>query len=865
MPTTKEHKPKQARSKTMKNEYDFSYTQNRELSWLQFDQRVLEEATDKNVPLLERFKMASIFESNLDEFVMIRMGSLSELASLEFQPVDNKSNQTPAEQLEAVYEVLPSYIVRHDEVVAQLEAEMRDRGIVRVQWKDYTPEDRKVLEAFYHSEVLPVASPQIVDPRHPFPNLHNDTLYAVYNLANAVETGLLGIVEVPSSLSRFVQIKHDTHTLRYTLLEDVILAFADGLFGDFHTSERAVIRVTRNGDIDPDEGAFDLEDDYRQHIKKVLKQRLRLNPVRLEVQGKFSKPLVKFMRKSLELSDRQVFTVTSPLRMGDFAFSLEGKVSQGLAQELTYPRFSPQAPGCVDPARPMHEQIENHDLLLFYPYESMEPFLRLLRESANDPDVVQIKITLYRVAKKSKLCESLITAAENGIDVTVVMELRARFDEENNIEWAERMEDAGCTVLYGSSGFKVHSKICQITRKRAGEVIRITQLGTGNYNEKTAGLYADYSYMTADARIGEDANRFFRNMQIGNLNGDYSYLGVAPVGLKPLIMKGIDREIAKARCGEEAHVWFKMNSITDREVIDKISEASCAGVKVDLIVRGISCLLPGVPGKTENVTVRCIVGRWLEHARVYMFGRDKDVIYLSSADMMTRNTEHRVEIAYPLLDEKLRERVAADIDVQMRDNTKARVLTSKGEHARVPVEPGDALVCAQEFFAQRAIDEHEAAMDVRERAARAARKREVPTGEEEPPAVSATDAKPEAVVETEVKAPEAPACAAQAPAAASVQADAPVEAEKPAAAPEATSAPSTEAAAISQPKVEVKSPSQSQAKPVEVEAKPIEDGDRAKEVPGVEEQLALMVKQKGRRATGWALIKAGFKVLFGGK
>jgi polyphosphate kinase len=841
MSSIKEHKAKQPKRQVPRNDYDFSYTQNRELSWLQFDNRVLEEARDESVPLFERFKMASIFESNLDEFVMIRLGSLSELASLEFQPVDNKSNQTPSEQLEAVYEVLPGYIEQHDEVVSDLEAQMEQHGIMRVQWKDFTPEDRKALESFYQNEVLPVASPQIVNPRHPFPNLHNDTLYAVFNLANAQETGLLGIVELPSSLSRFIQIKHDVHTLRYTLLEDVILAFADKLFGDFHTSERAVIRVTRNGDIDPDEGAFDLEDDYRQHIKKVLKQRLRLNPVRLEVQGKFSKPLVKFMRKSLELSEQQVFYVNSPLRLGDYAFSLEGKVSAGLAQELTYPKFSPQAAGSVDPNVPMHEQVEDHDLLLFYPYESMEPFLRLLRESANDPDVVQIKITLYRVAKKSKLCESLIAAAENGVDVTVVMELRARFDEENNIEWAERLEDAGCTVLYGSSGFKVHSKICQITRKRNGEVIRITQLGTGNYNEKTAGLYADYSYMTADPRIGEDANKFFRNMQIGNLNGEYSYLGVAPVGLKPLIMKGIDREIAKARCGEEAHIWFKMNSITDREVIDKISEASCAGVKVDLIVRGISCLLPGVPGKTENVTVRCIVGRWLEHARVYMFGVDKDVIYLSSADMMTRNTEHRVEIAYPLLDPKLRERVAADIDVQMRDNTKARVLTATGRHAHIKVGAGEPLVGAQDFFAHRAIEEHEAAVDARAKAARNSRKRAVPTGEEE-----------NAEAKVEVKEVVAEVVASQvAPQAEAPAKPAETKADKPAAAPakEAAEAKAKDAA----PK----------AQPVEVDAKPIEHGGEDGSELDPEAKLQLMVKQKGRKATAWALIKAGFRVLFG--
>ena len=833
MSNAKEHaKQKQAHPAADKGRYDFSYTQNRELSWLQFDERVLEEAADESVPLLERFKMASIFESNLDEFVMIRLGSLSELASREFQPVDNKSNQTPGEQLASVYEVLPDYIARHDKVVGELEEQLQEHGIVRVRWHDYSPEDRKAMEQFFLSEVLPVASPQIVNPRHPFPNLRNDTLYAVFNLASAKEAGLLGLVEVPSSLPRFIEIRHDVHTLRYTLLEDVILAFADRLFGEFHTSERAVIRVTRNADIDPDEGSFDLEDDYRQHIKRVLKQRLRLNPVRLEVQGKFSKPLVKFMRKSLELGERQVFYVASPLRMGDFAFSFESKVSQSLVSELTYPKFVPQAPGSVDPSLPMHTQIEDHDLLLFYPYESMEPFLRLLRESANDPDVVQIKITLYRVAKKSKLCEALIAAAENGIDVTVVMELRARFDEENNIEWAERLEDAGCTVLYGSSGFKVHSKICQITYRRAGEVTRITQLGTGNYNEKTASLYADYSYMTADARIGEDANKFFRNMQIGNLNGQYSYLGVAPVGLKPLIMRGIDREIAKARAGEEAHIWFKMNSITDREVIDKISEASCAGVKVDLIVRGISCLLPGVPGKTENVTIRCIVGRWLEHARVYMFGTDKDVIYLSSADMMTRNTEHRVEIAYPLLDPKLRRRVAEDIDVQMRDNTKARILTPQGTHAHVPVCAGDELVCAQELFAQRAIDESEAAKAERAERAHRAQRRSIPNGE-----VETSKPKGEVEVAGEGEKP---------------QETGTIETVKEPQASNPEPAHAQEAAEAPQPSA-----------PVEVDAKPIDAAPADAAEPDTQAALELMVKQKGRRATGWALIKAGFRVLFG--
>lgn len=700
--------------------FDFSYTQNRELSWLQFDNRVLDEGRDPSVPLLERLKMASIFESNLDEFFMIRVGSLSELAALKKQPIDNKSNQTPSEQLSSIYKSLPPLIAKHGRTVAEIEAQLAQKGLVRVGWKEYTPADRSVVENYFDDAVLPIVSPQVIDPRHPFPNLRNGALYAVFNLASPEEAGLLGLIEVPPTLPRLLVLASGAHSLRYTLVEDVILACAPELFGEFHTSERAVIRVTRNADIDPDEGSFDVEDDYRDHVKKILKRRLRLNPVRLEVQGTFDRTLVKQMRKSLGLGDRQVFVVDTPLSMGDFAFSLEGQVSRTMAEDLCYPPFSPQPSSHVDADVPMHRQIRDHDIILFYPYESMEPFLRLIHESAHDPEVMQIKITLYRVAKKSRLCESLIAAAENGIDVTVLMELRARFDEENNIEWAERLEDAGCTVLYGAEGFKVHSKICQITRRSGGEVVRITQLGTGNYNEKTAGLYSDYSLMTADARIGEDANKFFRNMQIGNLQGSYSTLGVAPIGLKPLIMRGLNREIAKARAGERAYVFFKMNSLTDREVIDKISEASCAGVEVNMIIRGISCLLPGIPGKTENVHVRAIVGRMLEHARVYVFGVEHDTIYLSSADMMTRNTEHRVEIAYPLLDPVIRDMVQEDMHIQWADTVKARELTPEGTFKRIDAPADVAPVNAQEFFMRRAQDA--AAARERELAERADRK-----------------------------------------------------------------------------------------------------------------------------------------------
>ena len=849
--------------------FDFTYTQNRELSWLQFDNRVLEEARDPNVPLLERFSMASIFESNLDEFFMIRVGSLSELAALKKQPIDNKSNQTPSEQLASIYKALPPLIEKHGLTVRQIEDELSQRGLVRVGYADFTDADLTVAENYFDDVVLPIVSPQIIDPRHPFPNLRNSTLYAVYNLASADEAGLLGLIEVPPTLPRYLVLSGSgSHDCRYTLLEDVILACGTELFGEYHTSERAVIRVTRNADIDPDEGSFDVEDDYRDHVKKILKRRLRLNPVRLEVQGQFDKALVKQMRKSLGLSDKQVFPVSTPMNMGDFVFSLSSLVPRTLAEELCYRPFSPQPSHHVEPDVPMAQQIRDHDILLFYPYESMEPFLRLLHESAIDPEVMQIKITLYRVAKKSRLCESLIAAAENGIDVTVLMELRARFDEENNIEWAERLEDAGCTVLYGAEGFKVHSKICQITRRSGNEVVRITQLGTGNYNEKTAGLYSDYSLMTADPRIGEDAARFFRNMQIGNLQGEYHTLGVAPIGLKPLIMRGLNREIAKARAGERGYVFFKMNSLTDREVIDKISEASCAGVEVNMIIRGISCLLPGIPGKTENVHVHQIVGRMLEHARVYMFGAEHDTIYLSSADMMTRNTEHRVEIAYPLLDPIIRDQVQEDMSVQWADNVKARELCPDGTYRKIEVPQGAERVDAQVFFMRRALKA--AAADERAQAERAhaSKRRPIPGGPA--PAAVANEAPQPTRVD------EQPATAQEPIAQAAAQVE--PAAVEPEAAPSATAAPATTAKPEEQPAAPAAKSAADPAgqpqpaaggkkpEPQEVEATTIPDQAEGEEKksPTPQEAIELMIRSQGRTKTAWALIRTGFRLLFGG-
>lgn len=704
---------KQAAAKLRKPPRDFSYTQNRELSWLRFDNRVLDEAFDETVPLFERLKFVSIFESNLDEFLMVRVGGLSDLAELKKQPVDNKSNMTASEQVDAVMAEMPGLLTRWESIFKSIEGKLDTLGVHRARIDSLTPEERTFVTRYFQAYVSPVISPLVIDPRHPFPNLRNGALYLACGLDGATdEESLLGLIEIPASMNRVVEIPSPTGTYSYILLEDVILACLDSCFGSYKPLDRALIRVTRNADIDPDGEGVEEEEDYRQHMKRILKKRLRLQPVVLAVSGSLEKATLKTIRKALELSCRSVFTCDIPLDLG-YVFGIEGKIPEHLRNELLFTPFRPQPNPTIDMTRSIREQVLQHDKLLFYPYEAMNPFLDLVHEAAYDPECISLRITLYRVAKQSRLCESLIDAAENGKEVTVLMELRARFDEQNNIEWAERLEEAGCTVIYGSEGFKCHSKICQLTYREGMALTRLTLLGTGNFNEKTAKLYSDFMLMTAHPGIGEDANLFFRNLSLGNLRGDYRFLGVAPVGLKPLIMRGLDREIQRALVGEPARVFFKLNSLTDREVIDKIAEASCAGVRVDMIIRGISCLKPGVPGKTENVHVRSIVGRFLEHARVYAFGVDSDMIYLSSADMMTRNTEHRVEIAFPVLDPTCRALVHEYMGMQLRDNVKARSLTSDGTWVPVERAEGEKPFNSQEALLDRAYRNAEAAAQQR--------------------------------------------------------------------------------------------------------------------------------------------------------
>lgn len=682
---------------------DYSYTQNRELSWLMFDNRVMDEAFDPEVPLFERLKFCEIFDSNLEEWFMIRVGGLSDLATLKNQPKDNKSHKTPAGQLDAIFEALPPLVERHATGFAQVEAELRDKGLVRLGASELAEEDVAQLSRYFEAHLAPIISPMVVDPRHPFPNLRSGRLYVACALDGLPEPDALGIIEVPASEQRVVALGSGARAFRYVLLEDVLRLFLDRCFGDYAPSRSCVLRVTRNADIDPDDEGVEEEEDYRQHMKKVLKMRQRLQPVRLEVQGGLDEKLEKVVLDELGLETRRAFHVDRPLDLG-YVYGLEAKIPDWAHAECVFAPFEPQPSPMVDLSRPMRPQVEDHDVLLTYPYESMRPLLRLLREASADDSCIQIKITLYRVAKSSHLCESLIAAAEAGKDVTVLMELRARFDEANNIAWAERLEDAGCTVIYGSEGFKCHSKICQVTYHDQAGVRRITCLGTGNFNEKTARLYSDFMLMTADPGIADDGNTFFRNLSLGNLRGTYHHLGVAPASLKPLVMRGIDREIGRARADAPARIFLKMNSLTDRDVIDKISEACEAGVKVRLVVRGICCIKADVPGKTDGLVVRQIVGRFLEHARIYAFGEEADTIYLSSADMMTRNTERRVEIAYPVTDPACRRIVCRFMELQLADNVKARQLTSEGTWGRVERAEGDPEVNCQEVLLAEAYE-----------------------------------------------------------------------------------------------------------------------------------------------------------------
>lgn len=679
---------------------DISFTQNRELSWLKFNERVLAEANDSTVPLMERLKFLSIVSGNLDEFFMIRVGSLHDLSLMSKEHIDNKSGMTAQEQLNAIYEAVRPMYRNRDKAFWELEKQLRQYKVCNLAMKELEGRERKFIQEYFESYVLPILSPQIVDPHHPFPHLANKAL----NIGIMLITGnkkRFGIIPVPKSLPRVLLLPGEG--TRYVLMEELILKNAENIFNTYQIQEKTILSVTRNADINPNDEAFELEEDFRLRMKKVLQKRARLAPVRLEIQHRLNPAFLNYLCKRLNLGEEQVFQSTAPLDLS-YVHALESKLPSETKEILTYTPFVPQHPGDIDNKESMIKKVMDRDILLHYPYESIEPFLRLIKEAAFDPGVVSIKITLYRIDKKSRLAELLIDAADNGKEVTVLMELRARFDERNNIEWAERLEESGCKVIYGFEGFKVHSKICLITRSEKNKIQYITQFGTGNYNEKTAALYSDLSLITADMDLGQDAVLFFKNMSIANLYGHYSHLLVAPSEFKRFMLALMEGEIDKAHNGRPASLLFKLNSLTDRDILDKLYQASQAGVRVRLIVRGICCILPGIPGKTENITVTSIVGRFLEHARIYAFGVEGDMqIYISSADLMTRNTERRVEIACPILDKEIQKRILHILEIQLADNVKARRLLPDKSYEHVPQE-GSPPVNSQEYFMKEAIE-----------------------------------------------------------------------------------------------------------------------------------------------------------------
>ena len=674
-----------------------NYTQNRELSWLRFDQRVLEEARDKSVPLLERMKFVAIFTSNLDEFFMIRVGSLYDMVQTDEKHRDSRSGMTPQEQLDAIYEAVAPLYKERDKTYTEIKKELSPYGICGLDFKELEADEKKYVKKYFKEQILPVLSPQIVDSSHPFPHLLNKDIYVTASLNKKEQ--MLGIVPVPTYVSDILMLPG--HDIRYIRMEKVIMEYLHLVFDQYEVSDPNYICVTRNADVSPNDEALEVTDDFRKLMQNTLHKRRRMAVVRLETAEKLSAKMQEYFCEKFKITPAQIFRTKMPMKL-DYMFSIAGNLPESMKRSLVYEPFSPQKSAHVQEGS-MLKQVKKQDILLFYPYESMEPFLQLIKEASTDPNVMTIKITIYRLAKKARLVEYLCAAAENGKEVTVLIELRARFDEQNNIDWSERLEEAGCRVIYGFDGYKVHSKICLITYRNRNEIQYITQVGTGNYNEKTAAMYTDLSLMTADPRIGQDAAEFFKNMSIGNLQGSYQYLIVSPVSLKSSILQMMDEEIRK---GKDGRIVMKMNSVTDVDFIRKVSEASCAGVRVDLIVRGICCILPGVPEYTENVRVMSVVGRYLEHPRIFSFGTGKEQkIYIGSADMMTRNTEKRVEVACPVLDEQIRRQINHDLKVMLSDNVKARVMQKDGTYTKRKLkdESSGKMIDSQAVFMEEAL------------------------------------------------------------------------------------------------------------------------------------------------------------------
>ncbi len=676
---------------------------NRELSWLKFNERVMEESNDKATPIGERLMFSSIFSSNLDEFFMVRVGSLHDKMLIDDNDRDGKTLMRPSEQIDAVLSRVKTLSQMQDKSFEKICSSLEENGIKKINPEKASKDDKEFIDKFFKHEVSPFLSPLVVDSRHPFPFLNGKSIYAAAGLKSKNGT-MLGIIGTSGVFKRVIILPPtEKHSVRYMLAEDLILSKIHKLFPDYEVCSKALLRVTRNADIDVNEALYDHELDFRSIMSELIKKRKKLCAVRLQLSAPLDDNSISVLKKKLDIHKSQIFIQSSPLDMS-FTGDLLDILRDKKMSELFYEPHTPQKSFMINDNLPMISQIDKRDIFLSYPYESIKPFIRLLKEAASDASVVSIKITLYRVAKNSQIVDALIDAAENGKDVLVLVELRARFDEENNIGWSKRLEEAGVKVIYGPEELKVHSKLLLITRKSGTDIKYTTQIGTGNYNEKTSALYTDVSLMTANENIAKEAAEVFNCLSTGRLVEESNYLLVSPLTLRQSVVKMMDKEILKAKNGEDAFVGAKLNSLTDKVLINKLIECSQAGVKVQLVIRGICCLIPGISGVTDNITVVSIVGRYLEHARFYIFGAEdaSRKIYISSADFMTRNTIRRVEVAAPIYDKEIRARIMDMFNTMMSDNIKARVLGSDGIYIKRTPD-GENVINAQECFYHEAV------------------------------------------------------------------------------------------------------------------------------------------------------------------
>jgi polyphosphate kinase len=671
---------------------------NRELSWLKFNERVLEEAADESIPLCERLTFLSIFQSNLDEFFMVRVGSLHDMQFLKKEVRENKTNMTPKEQIGEILKRVKRLSMQKDEIYASLMEKVEEQGVRIVNFQSISTGERSYLERYFEQEIQPLLSTIIVGKKQPFPFLANKSIHAVAVLETKSDKAKIGIIPCNTGVfDRLIPVP--TQPGSYILAEELILHYLPHVFDKYKVTEKALVRITRNADIDAD-SIYDEDLNYREHMEEVVRQRRKLCPIRLELSRSLDAKVMDSFCHVLDLERAQVFVSGSPMDMS-FVFNIQDILRN--KPDLFFQRRVSQHPQSIDKTRPVIDQVLEKDFLLSYPYESIKSFLRMLHEAASDPKVVSIKMTLYRLAKDSKVVEALVEAAENGKQVDVLVELKARFDEENNIAWSRLLEESGCHVIYGLDGYKVHSKLCLITRKDDNRIEYITQVGTGNYNEKTSRLYTDLSVITSKPEIGLEALEVFRTLSMGETVEQTEHLMVAPKCLQDKVLDAIDREIEIAKEGQEAYVGVKINSLTDKKIIDKLIEASQAGVKIELVIRGICCLQPGIPGMTDNIRIISIVGRYLEHSRIYIFGKgEREKMYIASADYMTRNTLRRVEVALPVYCEELKQRLRDMFQMMLNDNVKARELIEDGIYKKV--ENGETPLNSQEALFQMAYD-----------------------------------------------------------------------------------------------------------------------------------------------------------------